>query len=106
MMLSSDLLLAFSVFALVTSITPGPNNTMLLASGVAFGFRRTFPHLLGVTGGFFLMVLGIGLGFGALFARFPDLYDWLRYLGAAYLIYLAWRIAHSAPAASGPPPGG
>ncbi|NYT37345.1 LysE family translocator [Allopusillimonas soli] len=99
MMLSTDLLLAFSVFALVTSITPGPNNTMLLASGMVFGFRRTFPHLLGVTGGFFLMVLGIGLGLGALFARVPDLYEWLRYLGAAYLIYLAWRVAQSSPTA-------
>lgn len=98
MMLSTDLLLAFSAFALISSITPGPNNTMLLASGAAFGFRRTLPHMLGVTGGFFLMVLSIGLGFGALFRAFPGLYDWLRYLGAAYLIYLAWRIARSSPA--------
>ncbi len=96
---SSDLLLAFSLFALISSITPGPNNTMLLASGAAFGFRRTLPHMLGVTGGFFLMVLSIGLGFGALFRTFPGLHDWLRYLGAAYLVYLAWRIAGASPAA-------
>lgn len=99
MMLSTDLLLAFSAYALITSITPGPNNTMLLASGVTFGFRRSLPHMLGVTGGFFLMVLLIGLGFGALFKAFPGLYDGLRYLGAVYLVYLAWRIARSAPAA-------
>ncbi len=99
MMPSTDLLLAFSLFALISSITPGPNNTMLLASGAAFGFRRTLPHMLGVTGGFFLMVLSIGLGFGALFRAFPGLYEWLRYLGAAYLVYLAWRIARSSPAA-------
>ena len=100
-MLSTDLLLAFSAFALISSITPGPNNTMLLASGAAFGFRRTLPHMLGVTGGFFLMVLSIGLGFGALFRAFPGLYDWLRYLGAAYLIYLAAVIAMSGPPKAG-----
>lgn len=101
MMPSTDLLLAFSLFALISSITPGPNNTMLLASGAAFGFRRTVPHMLGVTGGFFLMVLAIGLGFGALFKALPSLYDWLRFLGAAYLVYLAWRIAGSSPATGG-----
>lgn len=98
---SSDLLLAFSLFALISSITPGPNNTMLLASGAAFGFRRTLPHMLGVTGGFFLMVLSIGLGFGALFRTFPGLHGWLRHLGAAYLVYLAWRIASASSAAPG-----
>ncbi|MGE4452159.1 LysE family translocator [Castellaniella sp.] len=72
---------------------------MVLASGAAFGFRRTLPHMLGVTGGFFLMVMCIGMGFGALFRAFPGLYDWLRYLGAAYLVHLAWRIAGSSPAA-------
>ncbi len=97
----TDLLLAFSLFALISSITPGPNNTMLLASGAAFGFRRTVPHMLGVTGGFFLMVLCIGMGFGALFRAFPDLYEWLRYLGAAYLVYLAWRIAGASPGVRG-----
>lgn len=96
---ATDLLLAFSLFALISSITPGPNNTMLLASGAAFGFRRTLPHMLGVTGGFFLMVLSIGLGFGALFKALPGLQGWLRYLEAAYLVYLAWRVAGSSSVA-------
>jgi len=100
-MLSADLLLTFSLFALAASITPGPNNTMLLASGAAFGFRRTLPHMLGVASGFFLTVLSIGLGLGAVFRSFPDLYVWLRYLGTAYLLYLAWRMATSTPSGGG-----
>lgn len=92
MYLPADLLLAFSLFALVSSITPGPNNTMLLASGVAFGFRRSLPHMFGVTGGLFIMVLAVGLGLGAVFQTVPGLYAVLRYVGAAYLLYLAWNI--------------
>ncbi|WP_434673898.1 LysE family translocator [Pseudomonas sp. R1-15] len=97
MTLSLDLLLGFALFALVTSITPGPNNTMLLASGVNFGFNRTIPHMLGITCGFFSLVLAVGLGLGAVFQTYPLLYTVLRYVGAAYLIYLAWKIAHSGP---------
>lgn len=97
MTLSLDLLLGFALFALVTSITPGPNNTMLLASGVNFGFNRTIPHMLGITCGFFSLVLAVGLGLGAVFQSYPLLYTVLRYVGAAYLLYLAWKIAHSGP---------
>ncbi|MCP2073632.1 UNVERIFIED_ORG: threonine/homoserine/homoserine lactone efflux protein [Pseudomonas lini] len=97
MTLSLDLLLGFALFALVTSITPGPNNTMLLASGVNFGFNRTIPHMLGITCGFFFLVLAVGLGLGAVFQTYPLLYTLLRYVGAAYLLYLAWKIAHSGP---------
>lgn len=97
MTLSLDLLLGFALFALVTSITPGPNNTMLLASGVNFGFNRTIPHMLGITCGFFSLVLAVGLGLGAVFQTYPLLYTVLRYVGAAYLLYLAWKIAHSGP---------
>ena len=97
MTLSLDLLLGFALFALVTSITPGPNNTRLLASGVNFGFNRTIPHLLGITGGFFVLVVAVGFGLGAVFQSYPLLYTVLRYVGAAYLLYLAWKIAHSGP---------
>lgn len=97
MTLSLDLLLGFALFALVTSITPGPNNTMLLASGVNFGFNRTIPHMLGITCGFFVLVLAVGFGLGAVFQTYPSLYTVLRYVGAAYLLYLAWKIAHSGP---------
>ncbi|MDT9644744.1 LysE family translocator [Pseudomonas sp. JV245A] len=97
MSLSPDLLLAFALFALVTSITPGPNNTMLLASGVNFGFNRSIPHILGISCGFFVLVLAVGLGLGAVFEAYPLLYSELRYVGAAYLLYLAWKIARSGP---------
>ena len=98
MSLSFDLLLAFALFALVTSITPGPNNMMLLASGVNFGFRRTLPHMLGISTGFMVLVLAVGFGLGGLFQTWPVLYTLLRYIGGAYLLYLAWKIATSGPA--------
>ncbi|EJM24196.1 MULTISPECIES: LysE family translocator [Pseudomonas] len=97
MTLSLDLLMGFALFALVTSITPGPNNTMLLASGVNFGFNRTIPHMLGITCGFFVLVVAVGFGLGTVFQTYPMLYTVLRYIGAAYLLYLAWKIAHSGP---------
>ncbi|KPW87346.1 Threonine/homoserine/homoserine lactone efflux protein [Pseudomonas congelans] len=98
MFLSFDLLLAFTLFAFVTSITPGPNNMMLLASGVNFGFSRTMPHMLGISVGFFVLVLAVGFGLGSVFKAWPVLYTILRYVGAAYLLYLAWKIATSGPA--------
>ncbi|WP_285410820.1 LysE family translocator [Pseudomonas sp. FR229a] len=101
MNLSLDLLLGFALFALVTSITPGPNNTMLLASGVNFGFNRTIPHMLGISCGFFLLVVAVGFGLGAVFQAYPILYTVLRYVGSAYLLYLAWKIAHSGPVGDG-----
>lgn len=83
------------LFILVSSITPGPNNAMLASSGLTFGMQRTVPHLLGVNLGFALMVLLVGLGLGAVFTREPMVYQVLKYLGAAYLLYLAWKIANS-----------
>lgn len=97
MFASLDLLIAFVMFAFVSSITPGPNNTMLLASGVNFGVRRSVPHALGVSVGFMVMVLAVGLGLGEVFKAWPALYTVLRYAGAAYLLYLAWKIATSGP---------
>ncbi|QMV65675.1 LysE family translocator [Pseudomonas berkeleyensis] len=100
--MTTDLLLAFVAFAFVTSITPGPNNMMLLASGVNFGVRRSLPHMLGISLGFMLLVAAVGLGLGQLFEQVPLLHSVLRYAGAAYLLYLAWKIAQSgAPQSSG-----
>lgn len=100
--MSPDLLFAFVAFAFVTSVTPGPNNMMLLASGVNFGMRRSVPHMLGISIGFGVMVMAVGFGLGELFKRVPVLYTLLRYAGAAYLLYLAWKIARSgAPQADG-----
>jgi len=87
------LLLAFVGFAFVSSITPGPNNTMLLASGVNYGFRRTMPHIAGISLGCMVMLLLVGLGLGQAFAAVPLLYNALRYAGALYLVWLAWKIA-------------
>ncbi|AJK48184.1 LysE family translocator [Burkholderia plantarii] len=83
------------LFALVTSITPGPNNTMLLASGVNFGFRRTMPHMVGISSGVAIMMLAIGLGLGEAFSRVPLLYTVLEVASIAYLLYLAWKIGTS-----------
>lgn len=93
--MTAELLLAFVAFALVTSITPGPNNMMLLASGVNFGIRRSLPHMLGISLGFMVLVIAVGMGLGQLFERLPVLHDVLRYAGAAYLLYLAWKIAQA-----------
>ncbi len=90
-----DLLFALIVFAFVTSITPGPNNFMLLASGVNFGFRRTVPHMLGIAVGFFALLCAVGLGLGAALAAYPELHLALKILGGAYLLFLAWKIAMS-----------
>lgn len=97
MSFSVELLSAFVLFAFVASITPGPNNTMLLASGVNFGFRRTIPHTLGISFGLMLLVLAVGLGLGGVFKAVPMAYTVLRYVGAAYLLYLAWKVATSGP---------
>lgn len=93
-------LTALVLFAFVSSITPGPNNLMLLTSGVNFGVRRTMPHMLGVALGFTFMVVLIGLGLGQVFIRFPALYTALKLVGAAYLLWLAWKIANSGPMSS------
>src|ERR1700758_26660 len=95
--MSQQLLLAFVVFAAVMFFTPGPNNIMVLSSGLTYGFRRTMPHILGVTFGFAFMVGAVGLGFGTVFLAFPILQTILKYAGAAYLVYLAAAIAMSGP---------
>lgn len=93
--MSYDAFLALLVYAFVTSITPGPNNFMLLASGVNFGFVRTIPHMLGIGIGFLTLLLGVGFGLGAVLSAFPMLHGGLKIVGGAYLLYLAWRIGMS-----------
>jgi threonine/homoserine/homoserine lactone efflux protein len=90
-----DLFGALALFAFVSSITPGPNNTMLMASGVNFGMKRSVPHMLGVSLGFMVLVLAVGLGLGGVFAAYPALHDVLKVAGAAYLLWLAWKLATS-----------
>jgi threonine/homoserine/homoserine lactone efflux protein len=95
--MSHQLLFAFVVFAAVMYFTPGPNNVMLLSSGLTYGFRRTLPHITGVVIGVAFMIVAVGLGLGTIFIAYPVLQIILKYAGAAYLIYLAAMIAMSGP---------
>ena len=90
-----DTFLALLLFAFTTSITPGPNNMMLFTSGVNFGFRRTIPHMLGIGVGFFVLLIAVGLGLGALLHTVPLLYTALKFAGGAYLVWIAWKIGTS-----------
>lgn len=83
--------ISLSMFSFVTSITPGPNNIMLLASGMNFGLKRTMPHALGVSIGFLVMLIAVGMGVGALIKSSEIVYNILKYLGIAYLLWLAWK---------------
>jgi threonine/homoserine/homoserine lactone efflux protein len=94
--MTHDALIALVAFAFVTSVTPGPNNMMLLASGVNFGFRRSVPHMLGISLGHALMVFLVGMGLAGLFEAVPVLHMVLKVLSVVYMLWLAWKIAHSA----------
>ena len=92
-----DLFLALFVFGGIAAFTPGPNNTMLLATGINFGVRRAWPHIMGVAIGLPLMIACIGFGLGQIFEIYPWIYVVLKYAGAAYMVWLAWKIAMSSP---------
>lgn len=100
-MLWMQTLPALAAFAVASSITPGPNNIMLMTSGTNFGFRRTVPHMLGVSLGFALMIVLVGLGLAELFARYPVAHQVLKWVSVAYLLYLAWKIATARPPSEG-----
>lgn len=95
--MSLDLIPALVAFAFVSSITPGPNNLMLMASGANFGFRRTVPHMLGVALGFVVMVALVGVGLVQVFDAVPASYTVLKVVSVGYLLFLAWKIAQAAP---------
>jgi threonine/homoserine/homoserine lactone efflux protein len=95
--MSHSLLIAFVIFATVMFFTPGPNNIMLLSSGLTHGFRPTLPHIAGITIGFAFMVGAVGLGLGTIFVAYPVLQTILKYAGVVYLVYLSAVIAMSAP---------
>jgi threonine/homoserine/homoserine lactone efflux protein len=90
-----DLFLALLGFAFVTSVTPGPNNMMLLASGVNFGLRRTVPHMIGISVGHSLMVFLVGLGVAGVFVAVPWALTALKVAAVGYMLWLAWKIARS-----------
>ena len=92
-----DLITALALFAFVSSITPGPNNLMLMASGANFGMRRTIPHMLGVALGFVIMAVAIGAGLIQIFDAYPVIYTILKVVSVGYLLYLAWKIGSAVP---------
>ncbi|QDP00776.1 LysE family translocator [Thalassotalea sp. PS06] len=93
--MNAEMFAALALFCFVSSITPGPNNLMLMSSGATFGFRRTIPHMLGVGIGFVVMVILVGVGLMQLFDQFPLSYQILKLISVVYLLYLAYKIAHS-----------
>ncbi|MBL4799387.1 MAG: LysE family translocator [Oleispira sp.] len=92
-----ELYLAIFLFGLSAGITPGPNNIMLMTSGMNFGIKKSIPHILGVCIGFPVMVILIGLGFSIIFEQFPILHEVIKILGLAYLLFLSWLIASASP---------
>lgn len=95
--MSPDLLFPLCTFAAICTITPGPNNAMILASGLNYGFARSLPHLFGICCGFAFLIFATGLGLHAVFDQAPILQVILKYAGALYLLWLAWKLAHAAP---------
>lgn len=93
-----EFLPALALFAFVSSATPGPNNLMLMASGANYGFRKTIPHMMGISIGFMILMLLTGLGLVQVFDIYPVSYTILKVLSVAYMVYLAWKIANAAPA--------
>ncbi|MEN0036654.1 MAG: LysE family translocator [Cellvibrio sp.] len=85
--------LALILFVIATSITPGPNNILILASGVNYGIKKSLPHFFGINVGFPLVIIAAGLGAGILFKQFPVLHTLLKVVGICYLLYLAYRVA-------------
>ncbi len=98
-------LASLALFAIANSITPGPNNLMMMASGANFGLARTLPHMAGVVVGFGVLLLAVGLGLGVLLAALPPLHALLYWGGSAYLLYLAWKIATAGGVGGGAEPG-
>ena len=92
-----ELYLAIFFFGVSTGVTPGPNNIMLMTSGMNFGIKRSIPHVLGICVGFPVMIILIGLGFSIVFEKLPILHEVIKILGLVYLLYLSWLIASASP---------
>lgn len=92
-----ETLTALALFAFVSSATPGPNNLMLMASGANYGFRRTIPHMFGISLGFLVLMLLAGIGLVRVFDTYPVSHIILKVLSVIYMVYLAWKIATAAP---------
>lgn len=92
-----DFVSAIFMFAFSTTITPGPNNVMIMTSGMNYGTKKSMPHFMGICIGFPVMVICVGLGLGILFERYPLIHEVIKIIGVGYLLYLAWLIARAAP---------
>lgn len=92
-----EILLSLITFAFVSTVTPGPNNLMLMTSGTNFGFKKTIPHMIGVAVGFSFMILIVGLGVATLLHQSSSAYTTLKILCVIYMLWLAWKIATAAP---------
>ncbi len=95
--MSYDILIALVGFAFASSVTPGPNNVMLMASGANYGLRRTVPHMLGISVGHAFMVFMVGVVLLGVFLAYPALNIVLKVVSAAYMLWLAWKIANAVP---------
>ena len=91
-MITWELIATISVYYFVMYVTPGPNNSILTASGIKFGFIRSVPNIIGISSGHGIQLALVCLGLGSLFLQFPILLEILKYIGACYLLYLAWKM--------------
>jgi threonine/homoserine/homoserine lactone efflux protein len=99
--MSVEVFLAMVSFAFVMAFTPGPNNVMLTASAANFGFVRSIPHMLGVSLGFVILLAAAGAGLGTLLTSIPSTQTVLKIVGAAYMLWLAWKVANAGPTDDG-----
>ena len=90
-----SLLVSVAVFSFVTSVTPGPNNTFLLSSGANFGLKKSVPYLNGIMAGLAGMMIALGAGLGIVFTTLPLIYQVLKWVGFAYIVWLAFLIVKS-----------
>ena len=91
-MITWELIATISVYYFVMYVTPGPNNSILTASGIKFGFIRSVPNIIGISSGHGIQLALVCFGLGSLFLQFPILLEILKYIGACYLLYLAWKM--------------
>ena len=91
-MITLELIATISVYYFVMYATPGPNNSILTASGIKFGFIRSIPNIIGISSGHGVQLALVCFGLGSLFTQFPILLEVLKYIGACYLLYLAWKM--------------
>jgi threonine/homoserine/homoserine lactone efflux protein len=94
-MITFSLLSALSVFYFTMFVTPGPNNAMLTASGMKFGYLKTLPHLIGIPLGHTIQISLTCLGLGSIFLKYPQIQFYMKIMCALYMLYLSWKMIGS-----------